>query len=347
MKKELMVIGGYPNTEASLQLLKESILSLNSNFDVMLVTHYPVPVDIQELVKYYIYDVRNESITNDYYYVWWDTTQFYAELYPFSDVGIHGYAIFSSLRNVVDLMHRHYDSFFYSESDCIWHPTDIAKLKQIGTQVREQNKKAWLNCRAGDNNAPQFSGWVFYFNMQFFKNVFKQVKSKQEYIDLALSVNAPNGTFTNFEEFLYYCIQGANELEAVLIDRTQWVGDVFPNSKIGIQNRFQEGAYVVGSTHFVNALRVDGTPDRYAILFTNNLNHEGKALIKELSGFVSELPIYVDGNLLMTVTEGIQYMCVPIEHNVRDTIEVKIGTETRKYITDTLKNSKSFVRLKA
>jgi hypothetical protein len=62
MKRDLIIIGSYPNTKLSEEVLIKCISSLKDKFDIALATHYPVDKEIQNLVDYYIYDSYNHLI---------------------------------------------------------------------------------------------------------------------------------------------------------------------------------------------------------------------------------------------------------------------------------------------
>ena len=65
---QLIVIGTYPNTDARIKLTIDCINSAKElNRPIMLVSHYPVPKKIQEMVDYYVYDQHNPLTHHSYY----------------------------------------------------------------------------------------------------------------------------------------------------------------------------------------------------------------------------------------------------------------------------------------
>lgn len=66
--EEMVVITTYPNTTKRKQLTKECIESFKQlGRKIILVSHYPVSLEIQQLVDYYIYDSNNVMIHHSYY----------------------------------------------------------------------------------------------------------------------------------------------------------------------------------------------------------------------------------------------------------------------------------------
>lgn len=65
---EAIIITTYPDTSTRKKLTKDCILSFKkANRQIILVSHYPVTNEIQELVDYYIYDKNNVMIPHSFY----------------------------------------------------------------------------------------------------------------------------------------------------------------------------------------------------------------------------------------------------------------------------------------
>lgn len=321
MKRDLMIVGAYPNTPYSIEILRECISSLNNDFDVMLVTHYPAPADIQHDVKYYVYDSRNELIKNDNISVWVDTPTFYAEIYPLSEYGHHAYAVYSLIRNGIALMSDYYDSFFYSEGDCIWHPSDIQKLKSIKHKTQSQGKQCWFHRQ----NFDSLDCLAFYSNISFYQDVFRMCASPQMYQDVSSQVGVV-GMLENY----YHCnIEYLKRWDDVLVENTSLpIRDYFSSSKIDALT-YHKNPYRVYVSHIEHS-------NEYAVLFVN----------EDDTSPDKEIVIKVNGKQIMVVGKGRQYKCVSIGYLVDDEIELDVDGQIRKYEKHCLENGKSFVRLK-
>lgn len=63
MKNNLVIILSHCNTEEKKELLENNIKKLKSNnFDILLLSHIPIPPNIQESIEYFIYDKSNPII---------------------------------------------------------------------------------------------------------------------------------------------------------------------------------------------------------------------------------------------------------------------------------------------
>lgn len=83
---ELVMIGTYPNTKSREKLTLECIESVKRlGRKIMLVSHYPVPQEIQDKVDYYVYDKDNPITEHSYY------TKFYNYKQDFDvEINING-----------------------------------------------------------------------------------------------------------------------------------------------------------------------------------------------------------------------------------------------------------------
>lgn len=321
MKRDLMIVGAYPNTPYSIEVLRQCIASLHSEFDVMLVTHYPAPIDIQHGVKYYVYDNRNELIKNHSISIWVDTPNFYAEIYPLSEYGHHGYAVYSLIRNGISLMKDHYDSFFYSEGDCIWHPNDVQKLKAIKQKTHTQGKQSWFHRQ----NYDSLDCLVFYSTISFYEDVFRVCTTPKMYEDVSTKIGVV-GMLENY----YHCnIDYLKRWDDVLVDSTSLpIREYFPSSKIDALT-YHKNSYRAYISHIENS-------NEYAVVFLNEDDTSPN----------TDMVIKVNGRNVMTVGKGRQYKCAPIGYLIEDEIELDVGGHITKYEKQGLENGKSFVRLK-
>ena len=57
--KNLIIIECYCDTEEKLSLLKNMVLKLNGNFDILISSHSPIPEEIQCNIDYFIFDKSN------------------------------------------------------------------------------------------------------------------------------------------------------------------------------------------------------------------------------------------------------------------------------------------------
>lgn len=81
IKEHIILIISYCDTQEKLDIITDLInyyKSNHSDIDIMIYAHYPLPFDIQKMVKFYIYDSTNPVLKENYKYiiVWNDVTEF-------------------------------------------------------------------------------------------------------------------------------------------------------------------------------------------------------------------------------------------------------------------------------
>jgi hypothetical protein len=283
MKKELVILGAYPNNDIGIDILKKSIRSLNEHFDVLLVTHYPVDSEIQFLVKYFIYDHRNEFLKNETIHFWADYPNFYAEVYDNKTDTHHSFAVFRNIMNAVNFIKDCYDDFFYIEGDCIFDERDIQNIKHMKRICNDENKYASFF------TFPDFlSSLLFYSKVSFFQENFKFCKSTNEYELYCDEI----GSYGALENYLYCSVNWHNNFDKIHILKNVMPPDYFPNSSIAI-NSFFEGKVEFYKSFRCDFVKVDGT-ESIALVYVNN-----NAVMSK-----DELPLYLDDELITIIPHG-------------------------------------------
>src|ERR1035438_4465779 len=81
--KKIVIIDTYPSNIKQQKILIDCIQKVKLlEYDIMLVSHYPIDVETQNLVNYYIYDYNNDFLPAKYtphYYL--NTPQFHLRIY--------------------------------------------------------------------------------------------------------------------------------------------------------------------------------------------------------------------------------------------------------------------------
>jgi hypothetical protein len=170
--KKIIIIGTYPSTTYTEQLLSECIdKASQSEYDIMLVSHYPLPDYIQKKVDYYIFDKENTLEPYDLTPLW----EFYNDSFEVSIKGKgHVTVICRNMFNGIGLAkHLGYDFFYFMESDNLFDSEDILKLEILRESMFDNNKSMILFCQENQEvniyESLIFGGTPSYFlnNMSF------------------------------------------------------------------------------------------------------------------------------------------------------------------------------------
>lgn len=131
-RKELVVIGTYPNTEFRENLTKSCIDNLKPlDRDILLLSHFPVSTDIQNKVNYYIYDKHNPLIKHSYYNSFSRTTNEYSVNFRIEGNSNQSLAVLTNLVNAAKFAKLHgYTHFFYVTFDVIINSKDYPAIEK-------------------------------------------------------------------------------------------------------------------------------------------------------------------------------------------------------------------------
>lgn len=161
--KNLYIISCYANTEQKKSVLINYINQVKKliNFDILLVSHIPVSEDILNLTDYFIYDSDNFLFPID---------RSPSTFFILGNIKInilscrHGYAFMKNVHNALRFAKSmSYDSFIFSDYDCILGNEDLIKLEQIPFILKENEKKVFMF-----KHYNKVSSLGYYYESKFF-----------------------------------------------------------------------------------------------------------------------------------------------------------------------------------
>lgn len=274
---DLLIVGAYINSVEGEYILNESISRLSNLFDIALVAHTPISERIQNQVKYFIYDHRNELFVKEVSTVYWGNyPTFDYEIHPNGSRKYHSFAVYRSITNAIKLLSTDYDSFTYIEGDWWFSPEDAIKLKNIKSIANKNNKSGMFF------SAPEFLHTnYFYCKIDFLKNVFKLFDSKEQYISRCRQI----GSHGQLENYFYKSIEFNNLFSEVVVEP---ISDTyFPTTRANL-NIANEKNTNNASTYVTDVLRIHNTNDM-AFMYINN---------NKIEGAPDSIPMYMDGEFV-------------------------------------------------
>lgn len=190
MTDDIIIVTAYPNTDEKSEVLRKCILQLKkTNKEILLCSHFPADKDIISLVNYYIYDSRNEIITNEEYaqYISGDSSYYFFETneFVFYIRNMYNYyhyfaiyQLFESAFKYVEMLGKEY--CYLMEGDVIVHDEDLHQFNDIKKRVIDNNKLAYFQF---NGDFAVYSVTFFFSNVKFFLKNLNFVKTKTEYIE--------------------------------------------------------------------------------------------------------------------------------------------------------------------
>ena len=220
--KQIIVIGTYPSSFEKEKVLSECIDRLsNIGYDLMVVSHYPLPSYIQEKVNYCIYDKENIflpfELTPSY---WFRTDLYHAEVFNEGHFLTCSKNMFTALNLVKAL---NYDFFYYMESDNFLESEDIQKMEILKESMFEQEKHM-IFFKQEEGGSSTYNTLLFGGKPDYFVNNSSLPLSLEDY-------KTNIGPFWTIERVFHYHL-GKDENNFVII--SQDIQSYFSHSKINI-----------------------------------------------------------------------------------------------------------------
>ena len=187
--KSLFIIDTYPSTDVQKQLLIDCISRLKkTDFDIMVVSHLPIPSNIQDMVDYVIYDSDNSFLPGEMTPFFWVTL--FGNMFRVFNSG-HTLAITRNMQNSLLLSKSlGYEFFYFLEYDVLFDDQDLIKLVDLKNQMISENKSMILfephdfyECGSHVYETLFFGGNIDYLLSKFIppKNLDEWIESKMGY----------------------------------------------------------------------------------------------------------------------------------------------------------------------
>jgi autotransporter strand-loop-strand O-heptosyltransferase len=185
---EIFIIGCYANDEERIEILINKINDIKKhNLPIMIVSHYPVPTKIQDMVDYYVYEKEN-VLSGDWKLNYWFLIPEKLKIIgKCANGNYQSVAIISSLKNAMGLASSFYKFAHYIESDT---DIDIEKYLKI---VRENRDKKFVSFMYDEFKAISEEGHIseslsvgtvtniMSFNINWFNNKLPRIRSWEQY----------------------------------------------------------------------------------------------------------------------------------------------------------------------
>lgn len=188
--EEIIIVSAFPNNvEKSIALLNTLSQLKKTDKEILLITHYPVSTDALKLVNYYIYDCRDDLITEEDYAIYnggWHKFWFTSEnVEYFSNLhcgGQHSYSIYQEIQLALSFCRQINKSFiYYLQYDIQLSDTDLSQFAKI---------KQFLNTNSYEGYFERIPAWgnmmsacIFAGDLNFFRNVLPPFSNKKEYLN--------------------------------------------------------------------------------------------------------------------------------------------------------------------
>jgi hypothetical protein len=324
MKKDIVIVGAYPSTEFSKEVLKDCISRLSDSFDVLLTTHYPGGLDIQELVDYYIFDTFNDLIESESNsYLWFNTESFYFQV---KIVKNYSYSAYSCMMNAVRLIRHKYEHIYFVNGDTLMGTGDVQKLLSL-KQLAASREKKFVAFQ-------EFPGMVdtriFFSEIDYFIDLIGVLNNKEEFVKYTTTLTHPYSPCI-LESFFCERIDNWAREDVLIVPQKPEI--YFSNSVIDVINCF--GGTPVKKRNYQTYLLKEKHSNRILFVYWNT-NEDGTSM---------DIQIKIDDRqfTLNTSTRWFFQEIFP----TKDIITLEIENTPYEYLVqDILENHQSYFEFK-
>jgi hypothetical protein len=179
--KELIVIGTYPNTKIREKLTIDCIRSAKKlNRPIMLVSHYPVSLGIQEMVDHYVYDAHNPLTHHSYYNRFSRSTDEYSVEMRIEGDSNQSLTVLTNLVNASKAaVGLGYTKMFYVTFDIELDENDFDEINSKFHQLDNEWQAVLATLNTPFGKGIQTNG--MFFNTKFVTTLLDDVRTPEDY----------------------------------------------------------------------------------------------------------------------------------------------------------------------
>lgn len=301
--KNLIGITCYPINDTQIKMLNECIDSLKPlGYDIMVLSHYPIDLDIQRKVNFVHYDADNPLLPpyiNQHNFLKTDT--FESKIFNSG----HALAISKNMSSLFSFaQNMDYDYCICVEFDCTFHLDDVFKIQDLIEDLKSKDKKTVVfnpsrhivaSCHY-EENGPYYCETCFFISEpKFFIDKFspprnmkewlnnnmcytleitlydklKLYKSDVEFIDLYTSEYFNKSNMNQHRYGLFNCEVVYNETDPgspVLLVNNLSSSDLSKNVKVYLNDGLISDTISFPGTWFYLPLSLDGSSLKYEVI---------------------------------------------------------------------------------
>jgi hypothetical protein len=248
--KKLIIISTYPENQQKEDILSKCIDKLKSlEFDILIVSHHPIPLHIQNKVDYCLIDNQNTLLPYELTPRYWCVTNDFNVI--INNYG-HQLTVSTNIQNGIDFAtNNNYEFFLFTESDNLIDELDIKKIDELSLLMSSTNKKMVFFNHLVENN-PIYETLIFGGVPSYYQ---ENIKLPLKVVDV---LNNPKFSGLSLERILY---EQANKKDDYLLIETD-SKSYFNNSSL---NRI---------THDYNVEIIGSNSNDNLVLWINNSTND-------------------------------------------------------------------------
>lgn len=262
-RKELVVIGTYPNTEIRERLTEKCVDTHRAlERDILLVSHYPVSTKIQKMVDFYIYDEHNPLLDHSYYNRFQSTD---ANGTVTMRIGIgdnQSLTVLTNLINAAKFAKAHgYTHFFYNTFDVLLDKEDIDTVNNCFRKMDHEWKACLATLNTDFGKGIQTNG--MFLDVNIVDKLLDDVRDGDEFNQACQTIGAHNF----LEDYLMK-----------RVDRTEGLWIEHPQEDTFLKH---SGVGVSSNSEYYGVLEEVDSSDKYFYFNTFNVLEDREFIVEQ------------------------------------------------------------------
>jgi len=237
----IIVINGFANTEKKINILIECIKQFKkSQHEILLIAQWPISIEIQNMVDYYIYDSKDPKTPAKTTGSAWYKNSFF-RYSSVSNVPRHSYAVFTVMKHAVIFakgLGKKY--IYYFDYDCWVADSDLALIDAFKDTIKKSKLFGAIHLyyQGLDTDEAAISVNHFIMDVNYFNNKIDFIKDIDIYLTIAQKSAVIERFFYNLlEPDMANFLQLAGE-KSITMDIT-----ALSNSKFNLTSTDDKGEY--------------------------------------------------------------------------------------------------------
>lgn len=182
---DIFVIGCFP-TPDRIPILRETIKKIKRfKLPIMLVSHYPVPQDIQESVEYVLFD-KNNILSEDFiYFRWFGTDEISVTAMVLNNY--HGAAVYTNMYNATAFVCDNFEWVHFIDHDVDISDSYISLVEEKKNSCKMVAFNQWASGYETHPNARYSLCAVFSFDSKWLKPNLRKIATWRDYMNISES----------------------------------------------------------------------------------------------------------------------------------------------------------------
>ena len=305
-KDSIFVLSSYPNTSIKNDITLKSIESVKkSNKEIILSSHIPVNVELQEKCNYFIYDKYNPLLKHTLYNNYWFENDDFRSDIKFENLSKkfnlnQSLTVLNNIDNSIKLAKSlGYKRIINITYDYIFSEQDIKTINNICERLDKDSKKGYF-MEFKDNGLNTYKTVFFIIDIDLYLEVFNNPRTPENF-----NLECEKLECDNFLERYFYKKLNNRKDDLIIESKTE-------------EELFNGDINLFSGVEYLTILPIKNVTDKFILWFSSNNKIDKRKIIFEIFNNNEKI------NEFVHIIENKTFFWKEIDLKENDNIEIKI-----------------------